>query len=125
MERLLLAQPLPTDNFGQQHSSSSSSGSSLVEFLTNRSIDLNGDVIGGLPVAAQTVGVGANLNDEDDVVLGHHGPSYYDQNLASASALHQSIDLVTMQHDDDALVNGAEYAWMKDKKVTRKNNREF
>lgn len=130
MERLLLAQPLPTENaFSQQHSSSSSSGSSLVDFLTSRSIDLNGvtDVIGGLPVvAAQSIG-GVNVNDEDDVVLGHHGPSYYDQNLASASVLHQqsqsSVDLAAMQHDDDdALINGAEYAWMKDKKITRKNN---
>ena len=140
MERLLLAPPLPTENgFGQQHSSGSSSGSgsSLVEFLTGRSIDLNGvsDVIGGLPVvAAQSVGamVGGG-NDEDDVVLGHHAPSYYDQNLASSSVvLHQqqgqhqqpSIDL--MQHDDDddedALINDGEYAWMKDKKVARKNN---
>lgn len=138
MERLLLAPPLPTENgFGQQHSSGSSSGSgsSLVEFLTGRSIDLNGDVggIGGLPVvAAQSVasGVAMGGNDEDDVVLGHHAPSYYDQSLASASAVllqqgqQSSVqDLSAMQDDDDAaLINGAEYAWMKDKKVARKNN---
>lgn len=146
MERMLLAAPMPTDNgFGpqQQHSSGSSSGSgsSLVEFLTGRSIDLNGvnDVIGALPasttpssVAGTTtnnnMGGSANLNNEhdDDVVLGHHTPSYYDQNLAPPpSAIHQqpqaSVDLGGM-HDDDAALNGAEYAWMKDKKVARKNN---
>ncbi|KAI9554504.1 putative homeotic Proboscipedia protein [Daphnia sinensis] len=89
-------------------------------------------------------------DDDNDVMLAvgaHHAPSYYDQNLvvASASAVllhHQQQtqqqpavgDLVnSMQHhdcdddedDDDAegnIDNSGDFAWMKDKKVARKNN---
>lgn len=106
-------------------------------------------MIGGLATATtatQSVAAGMGRDggeedDENDVMLGvnvHHGPSYYDQNLvvASASAVllhHQQQttvgDLaVSMHHDCDdddpaAIIDdSSDFAWMKDKKVGRKNS---
>jgi hypothetical protein len=89
------------------------------------------------------MGRNGDAGDEDvenDVMLGvnvHHGPSYYDQNLvvtsASAVLLHHqqqpSVGDLVMHHDCDdddpsAIIdNGSsDFAWMKDKKVSRKNS---
>ncbi|XP_057375217.1 homeotic protein proboscipedia-like [Daphnia carinata] len=119
--------------------------------LDSNGVVRDGMMIGGSLATAQSVagmaGTNGEEDDDNDVLLGvgaHHAPSYYDQNLvvASASAVllhHQQpqpavSDLVnSMQHhdcdndedDDDAegnIDNGGDFAWMKDKKVVRKNN---
>lgn len=132
--------------------SSSASGSSLVDYLTSgrSSIDLNGVVhdggmmIGGLATTQSVTAMGGtNRGENNDVLLAvgaHHTPSYYDQNLVMASdsavLLHHQQPAVgdignSMEHDDcddddddneTIINNGEDFAWMKDKKVARKNN---
>ena len=68
--------------------------------------------------------------DDTAVILPHPDtaggvvhPSYYDQSIVTGDLIMTSHhDAVVMDHSGATDLNGSDYAWMKDKKVIRKNN---
>lgn len=100
MERLQLA-AAPTDSAGFAQQQQQAAGNNIVEFLAGVSYVI-------LPA------IDATVTDNDDSNVNHRVPSYYDQSLVG--------DLASMQQHHEAINNGSDFAWMKDKKVSRKNN---
>lgn len=137
MERLQLAAPpaplsmsVPNESGYVPGNPSAGAGyangsGNLVEFLSG----LGGP--DGLPNGSSTSSVvGSSLSvsgtSEEEVL---HAPSYYDQTITPSVMMPQqqpsqaAHDLAGIH--DDGSGNASEYPWMKDKKVARKNQRNY
>ena len=130
MDRLqLAAPPAPLNPNTTSNGYANGSSGNLVEFLSGLGTDGLQPTGSSTPsVVGSSVSVMSGTSEEEAAVL--HAPSYYDQTLTPSVMMPQQSqqqtahDLAGMIHDDGS-GNGSEYPWMKDKKVARKNQRNY